>query len=324
MISLSKKYIFAVDLGGTGTKMAILNLEGEIVHKWDIPTDTSENGKNVVPNLAKSFHEKLEEWKLSKDDFLGVGMGAPGPVVDGGIISRAVNVGWENYPLKNELEEHLGFPAFIDNDANCAAQGEMWKGAGMGYHDLIFITLGTGVGGGIIANGNIVNGTNGAGGEIGHMTVQLDNGYPCNCGKQGCLESVASATGIVRLAMDHLKGNSPSERLKEIYEKNGSVTSKDVFDLAKEGDEGALAIAERMAFYLGYAIGAMSTALNPKAVILGGGVSKAGETLVKLVDKYYRKFAFPPAVDDTTILLATLGNDAGVIGAGYLVKKNLG
>lgn len=313
-----------MDLGGTGTKMAILNLEGEIVHKWDIPTDTSENGKNVVPNLAKSFHEKLEEWKLSKDDFLGVGMGAPGPVVDGGIISRAVNVGWENYPLKNELEEHLGFPAFIDNDANCAAQGEMWKGAGMGYHDLIFITLGTGVGGGIIANGNIVNGTNGAGGEIGHMTVQLDNGYPCNCGKQGCLESVASATGIVRLAMDHLKGNSPSERLKEIYEKNGSVTSKDVFDLAKEGDEGALAIAERMAFYLGYAIGAMSTALNPKAVILGGGVSKAGETLVKLVDKYYRKFAFPPAVDDTTILLATLGNDAGVIGAGYLVKKNLG
>lgn len=324
MISLSKKYIFAVDLGGTGTKMAILNLEGEFVHKWDIPTDTSENGKNVVPHLAKSFHEKLDELKLSKDDFLGVGMGAPGPVVEGGIISRAVNVGWENYPLKGELEKHLKIPAYIDNDANCAAQGEMWKGAGMGYRDLIFITLGTGVGGGIIANGNIINGTNGAGGEIGHMTVQLEDGYPCNCGKQGCLESVASATGIVRLAMDHLKGDSPSERLKEIYEKNGSVTSKDVFDLAKDGDEGALAIADRMAFYLGYAIGAMSTVLNPKAVILGGGVSKAGETLVKLVEKYYRKFAFPPAVDDTTILLATLGNDAGVIGAGYLVKKNLG
>ena len=321
---MSKRYIFAIDLGGTGTKMAILDVEGNFVEQWEIPTDLSEKGVHIVANIAKSFHHKLEEKNLSKEDFLGVGMGAPGPAVEGGVISRAVNLGWENYPLKDELEKHLGLTAFVDNDANCAAQGELWKGAGKGYRDMIFITLGTGVGGGIIANGDIIEGTNGAGGEIGHMTVQLEGGYTCNCGKCGCLETVTSATGVVRLAMEHLKEENHSVRLEEIYHKNGKITSKDVFDLAKDGDEGALSIVDQVGRYLGYAIGTLATVFNPKAVVIGGGVSKAGKTLLEPVEKYYREYAFPPSVNDTTLLLATLGNDAGVIGGGYLVKKNLG
>ncbi|WP_062355869.1 ROK family glucokinase [Bacillus kwashiorkori] len=320
---MTKQYIFAVDLGGTTTKLAFLTAEGGFVEKWEIPTDISDNGKNIVKNIAKSFQNKVRDLQLSTTDFLGVGMGTPGPVVHGGIISKAVNLGWENYPLKDELEQELSMPAFVGNDANCAALGEMWKGAGNGKSNLVFVTLGTGVGGGVIVNGDIVEGTNGGAGEIGHMSVQLQNGYLCNCGKHGCLETVASATGIVKIALDTLKryeGNSP---LQSILAENGNISAKDIFDHAKEKDEIALEIVDQFANYLGYGLGTLATILNPEAFVIGGGVSKAGTILIETVTKYYNQYAFPPSREDTDILLATLGNDAGVIGAGWLVKKNM-
>lgn len=320
---MDKELIFAIDLGGTMTKLAVLKVDGQFVHKWEIPTDVRENGRYIIPNIANSFTTEMEKQRISKDQFLGVGMGAPGPVVEGGIISRAVNLGWESFPLKSELEKHLGLPAFVENDANCAALGEMWLGAGQGLTDLVCVTLGTGVGGGIIVKGDIVSGSNGGGGEIGHMPVQPEGGYRCNCGKTGCLETVASATGVVRLATEKIKGYESPSLLKDLYGKKDTVTAKDVFDAAKDGDSMALEVVDRVAFYLGYAFGTIGALLNPQAIIVGGGVSKAGDTLLEPVKTYYEQFAFPASKKDTVILRATLGNEAGVIGAAWLVKNSL-
>lgn len=319
---MSKSYIFAIDLGGTTTKLAILNKNGNFVDKWEIKTDLEHNGKNIVQHIVQAFTKKCSEHHISFDQVLGVGMGAPGPVINGGVISKAVNIGWENYPLKEKLEEAFSLKAFVENDANCAALGEMWLGAGKGLKNIVAITLGTGVGGGVIINGDIVGGISGGAGEIGHMTVKLDDGAPCNCGKKGCLETIASATGVVRLALKKLETTTQSTPLKTIYQENNGITAKDVFDLAAKGDALSLEIVEEVAYYLGYGIGILCTILNPEAVIIGGGVSKAGKTLTEPLQNYVKQFAFPPSIDDTSIRLAKLGNDAGVIGAGWLVKKH--
>jgi glucokinase len=322
VITMLKDFILAIDLGGTATKIAILNSNGDFVHKWSIPTDTSDNGKHIIGNIKNSFEQKLKELNLNKEQFMGVGMGAPGPVLKDGVISKAVNLGWENFPLKRFIEDQFGFPAFVGNDANCAALGEMWKGAGQNLTELICITLGTGVGGGIITNGDIVDGSNGGAGEIGHMTVKLENGYRCNCSKEGCLETISSATGIARLATDKLKSSSVPSGLKTILDEKGFITAKDVFDLSEENDEIAVQVVEEVAYYLGYALGTLSAAFNPNAIVIGGGVSRAGHKLLEPVKKYFNQFAFPATREDTEILLATLGNDAGIIGAGWLVKKH--
>ena len=211
MNELSDKWIVGVDLGGTTTKLAFLTMAGEIVHKWEIPTDNSDEGQNITQNIATAIKEKLEELGQTKNKAIGIGMGAPGPVnYETGVILNVVNLGWkENYPLKDSLEAATSLPAAIENDANCAAMGEMWKGAGDGAKDLVCVTLGTGVGGGVIAGGNIIQGINGAAGEIGHITSIPNGGAPCNCGKTGCLETVASATGIVRMAKEELLSPIP-------------------------------------------------------------------------------------------------------------------
>lgn len=311
--------IFAIDLGGTSTKLAILTNEGGFVHKWQIPTDTSEKGQNILPHIKEAFYHILIELDLNLEQFIGAGIGAPGPVMNEGVITKAVNLGWTNFPLKSQLENLLSIPVFVGNDANCAALGEMWKGAGDGLKELICITLGTGVGGGVITKGNIVEGIKGAAGEIGHMTVKLENGQMCNCGKTGCLETIVSANGILHVTKEKLKSCKTETKLRKI--KDEELTAKDVFDLAAQADELALKIVDEVSFYLGYALGTLSTVINPEAIIIGGGVSNAGETLIKPVINYYQKFAFPASSSNTKILRATLGNDAGVIGAGWLVTN---
>ncbi|WP_335869381.1 ROK family glucokinase [Bacillus sp. 2205SS5-2] len=322
---MSEKWIAAVDLGGTTTKLAFLNVYGEMIEKWEIPTDVSNNGKNIVINIAKAIDEKLEELNQVKSRLLGIGMGAPGPVdMDKGIIYEAVNLGWEkNTPLRDMLEIESGLQAVIDNDANCAALGEMWKGAGNGAKDLVCVTLGTGVGGGIITNGDIVHGARGAGGEIGHITVMPENGFQCNCGKMGCLETVASATGVVRLAVEALQYTKEHSILTSILSEKGALSAKSVFDAAREKDTVALEIIDRLAFYLGLTLANLGNALNPEKIVLGGGVSKAGETLLIPVKSYFEKFAFPTVATSTVLAIATLENEAGVIGAGWLVKNKL-
>ncbi|WP_108670805.1 ROK family glucokinase [Peribacillus acanthi] len=319
-----EKWLLGVDLGGTTTKLAFINQYGEIQHKWEIATDISENGKHITTNIAKAIDLKLEQIGESKNKLVGIGMGAPGPVnTTNGVIYEAVNLGWKNYPLKDLLEVETNLPVIIDNDANLAALGEMWKGAGNGAKDLVCVTLGTGVGGGVIANGSLVHGISGAGGEIGHITVVPENGFHCNCGKRGCLETVASATGIVKLAMDEIKNNGVSI-LTEQLESVGSITAKDVFDAARLGDALANHVLNRVGFYLGLALANLGSALNPEKIVIGGGVSKAGDILLQSVRKYFEEFAFIRVRHSTELAIATLGNDAGVIGAAWLVKTNFG
>lgn len=312
------KWLVGVDLGGTTIKVAFISMDGEIIEKWEIPTDKS--GERIVDDIAKAIDEKVKELGESKDKLAGIGMGAPGPVdLETGVIYRTVNLGWKNYPLKDRLEKATGLPAAVENDANIAALGEMWKGAGNREKDLICITLGTGVGGGIIVNGEIVHGNSGAGGEIGHMQSVVKGGAPCNCGKTGCLETVASATGIARIAQEKIQVGGEGSQLKTLYEKNGSLTAKDVFDAAKKGDYQAMEVVEEVTMHLGLALATLASALNPAKIVIGGGVSKAGNFLIEKVRHYFQQFVFPEA-SSAEIAIAALGNDAGVIGGAWLVK----
>ncbi|PLR76947.1 glucokinase [Bacillus sp. V3-13] len=322
---MSEKWIAGVDLGGTTTKLAFINLYGEIIHKWEIPTDTTNGGKNITTNIAKAIDQKLNELDQPKEKLLGIGMGAPGPVnLTTGVIYEAVNLGWKHeYPLKDLLEVETSLPAVIDNDANCAALGEMWKGAGNGAKDLVCVTLGTGVGGGVIANGDIVQGVNGAAGEIGHITSVITGGAPCNCGKTGCLETVASATGIVRIASEKLQAAEGKGELFEIFTRTGAISAKDVFEAAAKQDPLAEQVVAEVAFHLGLALASIANTLNPEKIVLGGGVSKAGDILLNPVREHFANHAFPRIAKTTQLALATLGNDAGVIGAAWLVKNKI-
>jgi glucokinase len=322
---MTEKWLVGVDLGGTTTKIAFLSKYGELLHKWQIPTDKSDNGKNIIVDIAKAIDKKLEQLDQSKEKLVGIGMGAPGPVdMAKGIIYEAVNLGWDkNTPLKDLLEMETGLSAVIDNDANCAALGEMWKGAGDGAKDIVCVTLGTGVGGGVITNGDVVHGVKGAGGEIGHITVVPEGGFQCNCGKTGCLETVASATGVVRLANEKLDATTKTSVLREIRESHGAVSAKDIFDAAREHDGLALEVIDQLSFYLGLSLANLGNALNPEKIVIGGGVSKAGDILLTPVVKYFKQFSFPTVRTSTNLSIATLGNDAGVIGAAWLVKNKI-
>ncbi|MBM6617261.1 ROK family glucokinase [Bacillus suaedaesalsae] len=321
---MEQKWFVGIDLGGTTIKMAFVTTEGEIQHKWEIPTDISQNGELITPHIASSLKQKLQQLGVSKDKLIGIGMGAPGPVdMENGIIYEAINLGWKDYPLKDKLEKATGLKAVIDNDANLAAIGEMWKGAGEGAKNLIAITLGTGVGGGIIANGDIIHGVNGAAGEIGHYTSIPEGGSPCNCGKSGCLETIASATGIVRQAMEQLKETSNSS-LDGLVKQKNKLTAKDVLDAARVGDKLASTVIDQTCFHLGLAVANLSNGVNPEKIVIGGGVSRAGDILLPRVKEYFQKYAFPRVAMGADIAIATLGNDAGVIGAAWLVKTKIG
>ncbi|KWW20359.1 glucokinase [Peribacillus simplex] len=319
---MMEKWLMGVDLGGTTTKLALINSYGEIIHKWEINTDISEKGKFITMNIAKAIDAKLEELNEPKSKLVGIGMGAPGPVdFVNGSIYEAVNLGWKDYPLKDLLEVETSLPAVIDNDANMAALGEMWKGAGNGAKDLVCVTLGTGVGGGIIHNGRIVHGTSGAAGEIGHITVIADGGAPCNCGKTGCLETVASATGIVRLALEALNEDDGTSLLQQKVNEGNVVSSKLLFQCAKDGDSLSKAVVDKVGNYLGLALSHVGNVMNPDKIVIGGGVSQAGGILLDTVRAAFEKYAFKRVGKSTKISLATLGNDAGVIGAAWLIKN---
>jgi glucokinase len=323
--NLEDKWVIGVDLGGTTTKLAFVSQVGEIIEKWEIPTDVTNEGNNITVNIAESINQKLREHGKSKADILGIGMGAPGPVdLENGIIYEAVNLGWKpQYPLQQILEKDTTLPVVIDNDANCAALGEMWKGAGSGAKDVVCITLGTGVGGGVIASGDIVHGANGAAGEIGHITAVPDGGALCNCGKTGCLETIASATGIARIAKEKLQDEQHEGELLNLFKKTGMLTAKDVFDAARNGDTVAKQVVDEISFHLGLSLANVANTLNPEKIVLGGGVSKAGDILLTPVNDYFQKYTFIRVAKSTQFVLATLGNDAGVIGAAWLVINKI-
>lgn len=319
---MSKK-IIGIDLGGTSVKLAILTTAGEIQEKWSIKTNILDEGSHIVPDIIESIKHRFETHGLTKDDFLGIGMGSPG-VVDStaGTVIGAYNLNWKTLQLvKEQFETELGLPFFIDNDANVAALGEQWVGAGENNPDVVFMTLGTGVGGGVIASGNLIRGVKGAGGELGHITVDFDAPFACTCGKMGCLETVASATGIVNLTRRYAEEYAGDAKLKQMIDDGQDVTAKDVFDLAKEGDDLALIVYRHFSDYLGVACANIAAVLNPAYIVLGGGVSAAGDFLLEGVRKVFAENSFPQIKESTQLVLATLGNDAGVLGAASLVLK---
>ncbi|MFI3086665.1 ROK family glucokinase [Streptococcus sp. 2022WUSS037] len=319
---MSKK-IIGIDLGGTSVKLAILTTEGEIQEKWSIKTNILDDGSHIVPDIIDSIQHRFETHGLTKDDFLGVGMGSPGVVdSEAGTVIGAYNLNWKTLQLvKEQFESALGLPFFIDNDANVAALGEQWVGAGNNNPNVVFMTLGTGVGGGVIAAGNLIRGVKGAGGELGHITVDFDAPFACTCGKKGCLETVASATGIVNLSRRYADQYAGDAKLKQMIDDGQDVTAKDVFDLAKEGDDLALIVYRHFSEYLGVACANIAAVLNPAYIVLGGGVSAAGEFLLDGVRKVFAENSFPQIKESTQIVLATRGNDAGVLGAASLVLK---
>ncbi|HEN2665279.1 TPA: ROK family glucokinase [Streptococcus agalactiae] len=319
---MSKK-LLGIDLGGTTIKFGILTLEGEVQEKWAIETNTLENGRHIVSDIVESLKHRLSLYGLTKDDFLGIGMGSPGAVDrTSKTVTGAFNLNWaDTQEVGSVIEKEVGIPFFIDNDANVAALGERWVGAGANNPDVVFVTLGTGVGGGVIADGNLIHGVAGAGGEIGHMIVDPENGFMCTCGNKGCLETVASATGVVRVARQLAEQYEGSSAIKAAIDNGDTVTSKDIFIAAEDGDKFANSVVERVSRYLGLAAANISNILNPDSVVIGGGVSAAGEFLRSRVEKYFVTFAFPQVEKSTKIKIAELGNDAGIIGAASLANQ---
>ena len=312
-----KKYCFGIDVGGTTVKMGLFTTEGELLDKWEIPTRKEDGGAYILNDVAASVEAKLAEKNIEKDDVAGAGIGVPGPTLDTGYVSICVNLGWKDKNPANELSELLSIPVKAGNDANVAALGEMWKGGGEGYLDVVLLTLGTGVGGGIIINGEIAPSHRGVGGELGHITVNPDEEATCNCGNHGCLEQYASATGVVRIAKKHLAASKEESSLRTLE----TVTAKDVFDAAKAGDHLAVEAVEVLGKYLGLVVANVALTVDPDVFVIGGGVSKAGQVLIDVIIKYYHKFAKIIGDNKAKVVLAKLGNDAGIYGAARMVLK---
>ena len=311
------KYCFGVDVGGTTVKLGLFNTNGDLMEKWEIPTVTEDDGKAILPDCAKSILKKMNEREMDRTEVVGVGIGAPGPIDSEGTLYGAVNLGWGTMSLKKELQTLLNMPVEAGNDANVAALGEAWQGGAKGYEDVVVVTLGTGVGGGIIINGKMVAGATGAAGEIGHMHVNDDETEPCNCGNCGCLEEYVSATGIVRMAKRKLAKTQDETSLRK-YE---NITAKDIFDEAKAGDAVALLLVDEVGEILGSTLSNIACVVNPEVIVIGGGVSKAGQILIDTIKKHYQETSFK-ACRDTRFELASLGNDAGICGAAKLVLED--
>ena len=311
------KYGFGLDLGGTTCKCGLFTNEGELLDKWEVPTDTSNGGVNILKNLAAAVKEKMAEKNISADDVSGVGIGIPGPVSGDGVVNRCVNLGWGVFNVEKEFSDELGgIKVKAGNDANVAALGEAWMGAAKEYSSSVMVTLGTGVGGGVIINDEIITGAAGAAGEIGHIRVNYTEEMTCGCGNHGCLEQYCSATGIARLAKIRLAMNEDESGLRAIPTEN--IDAKAVFDEAKKGDVVAKEVVKRACEYLAQGLQVISAVVNPEAFVIGGGVSKAGQILIDEVEYRFNQTAFH-GCRNTKIILATLGNDAGIYGAMKLI-----
>lgn len=307
------KYCFGVDIGGTTVKLGLFKINGELLDKWEIPTRTENRGEEILPDIAAALEQKMQEKGIDRSDMSGVGIGIPAPVDARGVVQNTANLGWGYKEVRREMEELTGMRVAAGNDANVAALGEMWLGAGKGQMNLIMVTLGTGVGGGIIVNGQPLVGAHGAGGEIGHLCVNYEETERCGCGNQGCLEQYASATGIARLEGIRLAADNRPSSLRR-----RKLSAKAVFDALKEGDQVAEEIVEEFGSYLGHALANLAAVTDPSVIVIGGGVSNAGEILLGYVEKYFKEKAFF-ANRDTKFVLAQLGNDAGICGAAKLI-----
>ena len=309
-----EKRCFGVDIGGTTVKMGLFTVDGKVTDKWEIPTRKEENGKYILEDIAKSVKERMQRDTLTLEDIAGLGIGVPGPVKEDGTVLKCANLGWGVFNVADTVRELTGIENVkVGNDANVAALGEMWQGGGKGYNNLVMVTLGTGVGGGVILGGKILTGSNGAGGEIGHIRVNYEEKDVCGCGKTGCLEQYASATGVVRLAKKALEKKEKKATLVA-----DDLSAKAVFDAAKAGDELAMDIVEKFGFYLGMALAHISQVIDPEVFVIGGGVARAGQIIIDEVSKNYEENVMF-ALKNKAFKMAELGNDAGIYGSARMV-----
>ena len=311
------KYGFGVDLGGTTVKIAWFDCDGTLLDKWEIPTVITDGGCHILPDIAVSVKDYLLRNNISPEQVIGIGIGVPGPVNDEGVVNRCHNLNWGVFNIQQQLSALTGLPVKAGNDANMAALGEAWKGGADGCENMVLVTLGTGVGGGIIINGKPLNGVNGAAGEVGHIMVNRYEPERCSCGNYGCVEQYCSATGVVRLAKKHLALSDRDSILRSCK----PLTCKDVFDAANENDALAMQILEQVYDYMGQCLAAISCVADPEVIVLGGGVSRAGQPLLDGAKRYFDQYVFQ-ACTSTRFALASLGNDAGAYGAFKLILDN--
>ncbi len=310
------KIIFGVDVGGTNIKLAVFNEFGIVIKKWEILTDVSNNGENILKSISNEILNEIHHQKITNDDVLAIGVGVPGPVLNNSFVTLAANLGWKVKDVSQELEKLCKIKTYVGNDANLATLGEMWQGAGIGRKDIVLITLGTGVGGGIISNEKLVTGVHGAAGEIGHIKLYPDSGQKCGCGNYGCFETFASATALVRNAEKKLLYVTENTMLKN------PLSAKNIFEAASNGDKLAISIVDDYCKHLAWGISIITATLDSSTVLIGGGVSKAGNFLLDKVIEYYKKYAFTPTIN-TEIKTAKLGNEAGIYGAAFLALSNI-
>ena len=312
-----RKYGFGIDIGGTTIKMGLFKVDGTLLEKWEVDTRKEEDGKYILEDISKEIKDKMKEKIIHKNDVIGVGIGVPGPVKEDGTVLKCVNLGWGIFNIVEEVNKLIKVPVRAGNDANVAALGEMWQGGGKGYKNIVMVTLGTGVGGGIVIDGKIIPGSHGAGGEIGHIKVSDNETEYCGCGNKGCLEQYASATGIVNLANKVLNNTKTGSKLRDFE----SLSAKDIFDSAKSGDELALTLVDDFSANLGKALANISCVIDPEIFVIGGGVSKNGNVLIENIRKHFEDNAFHSS-RDTKFELAKLGNDAGIYGAAKLIFES--
>ncbi len=304
------RYGFGVDLGGTTVKIAYFNEEGKLLQKWEIPTRTVQGGSLILPDIAAAIESFIARENISRESLIGIGIGVPGPVSHEGVVNKCINLGWGVFNIAQTLSSLTGLPVKAGNDATVAALGECWMGGGKGCKNMVMATLGTGVGGGIIIEGQALHGAHGSGAEIGHMVLNREETEPCNCGKYGCVEQYCSATGIVRIGKKELAVNPSPSSLRNIK----NLTCKDIFDAGKANDQVALEILDQVYRFMGEFLANVACVVNPEVIVLGGGVSKAGQPLLDGAKKYFTGNVFH-AAKDVRFTLASLGNDAGAYGA---------
>lgn len=308
-----KRYCMGIDIGGTSVKFGLFDRKGKLLNKWSIPTRTEDRGSHILEDVAASVNEKLQMQQILPEELVGAGVGVPGQMGHDGIVLFAENLGWEVVPAADFLAERTGLSIRVENDANMAALGELWKGSAASYHSMIFVTVGTGIGGGIIVENRILSGALGAAGEIGHIHVEDHMDTPCNCGNYGCLEQFASATGMKKMAVEILKESDAPSLLRE-----GEVSARTIFEAVKKQDPLAIQVAEKFGGYLGKALAVCSCVVNPEVIVIGGGVSKAGEIVLEYIRKPYEKYAYLPC-KKTEFRLAALGSEAGIYGGARLI-----
>ena len=311
-VFIMKNQLLGVDIGGTTVKIGRFSDTGDLLDKWDLPTDKTGGGARILSEIHASVARRIG-WSAIR----GVGFGVPGPVI-GNVVQSCVNIGWMNLDIVCEFQKLLQDPGIViqaANDANVACMGEVFGGAAVGCSNVFLFTLGTGIGGAVVINGRLVEGADGLAGELGHMVVDFEHRFPCNCGKQGCLETVASATGIVLLAKWNLAHSDKASTLRQFE----SFSAKRVLDLAKAGDRLSIETVAQAADYLGRATASVLLTINPDIIVFGGGVANAGAFLIDQIAARARSYVHPFA-QTTPIVAAKLGNDAGIYGAQVLVR----